>query len=360
MKSENFVKESVRKMAEYRVPGEDAPVKLNQNESPYDIPLGIKQEITARLNSRAWNRYPPEVPETLIRQISRYTGVEESMILPANSSNELIQSVITAVCNSGDTLLTVTPGFSSFSRMSAALDLNLAEVPLKEDLSFDVEEILQAGQRARMVILASPNNPTGSMLTPEEVEWLAGNLDCPVVIDEAYFEFSGQTVQGLLAGYENLLIIRTFSKALSGAALRLGYMLASADWCREVRKVKMPFSVGLLQQVAGEVLLQKRELFSGAINYILAERERLYEALEGMTDIRPYPTSANFILFKVDGISAGEIFESLSEKGIQLRYFNSPGLENCLRVSVGTKLENDDFLRELRRVLEREKVEVVV
>lgn len=342
---------SVAALSEYVVEQEGAAIKLNQNESPFDVPSSIKKEIVRRLERTPWNRYPAGNPVELHRAIARYAEHPEEGVLAGNSSNEIIQTLFLAVCRPQDRVVTVSPGFAVFSRMARILDLDLVSVPLREDFSFDVPALLSAAASARLVILATPNNPTGTALPPEAIGQLAEATSGLLAIDEAYFEFSGQTAVPLIGRYSNLVVIRTFSKAFRLAALRAGYLLGDPAAIRELSKVKMPFSVGILQQIAGQTLLAQTDLVTAQACRIRLWRDRLFAMLRRLPGVRPIPSQANFILFSTAGKSAPEIFSSLRREGILLRCFDDPRLNAWLRVTAGTPKENRTFVQALGAVI---------
>jgi histidinol-phosphate aminotransferase len=344
------VKSSVLSLEEYAVP-QDAEVKLNQNESPCDLPPELKTEILSRLEAWDWNRYPPGDQTALQRSLSEYADFPEEGILVGCGSNELIQVLIHAFCSTGDRVAVVSPGFSVYSRIAAVLELDVNEIPLREDFSFDVERIAVQAAGDRLVFVASPNNPTGTSLSPGDVELLAESLSGILVIDEAYFEFSQHTSRELLSRFDRLFILRTFSKAWGLAGLRLGYLLGDPATLTQLRKVKLPFSLGIFPLVAGTALLERPQLVREAARTIISERERVFQALSLLPGIAPIPSEANFILFRTGTLDGGRMFQALLDRGILLRRFDSSLLADHLRVTIGKSRENDAFLGVLRSVL---------
>jgi histidinol-phosphate aminotransferase len=339
-------------MSAYSAPLEFDGAKLNQNESPLDIPLPVKEKIFQRLRQSQWNRYPSLKPAPLIEHIAAYTGFPGDGILLGNGSNELIQTVILGCCDAGDSLLTVTPTFSVYRRMASVMNLELVEVPLKEDFSFDVPVLTENAKKAGIIILASPNNPTGSVLEPSDIETIARNTGALVVMDEAYYEFSRQSAQTLINSHPNIVILRTFSKAFGAAGLRLGYLLGATGMVNELEKTRLPFSVGMFQQVAGEVILEQRTQLQNVTGAVIDERQRVYHSLQEMPGIAPVPSQANFLLFKSLALEAGELFKRLYRGGVLVRAYDSPELDGMLRVSIGTATDNNLFLERLRFILD--------
>lgn len=347
------IKDEVKKLSEYQVPQDLSAIKLNQNESPVDIPYPIKEKIFRQLSSTPWNRYPDFYAGRLLETIAEYTDIGKNRLLAGNSSNELIQTIIYALCQRGDTIVTVTPGFSVYKRVADIMGIQTVEIPLGKNFKFDPEAILKGAGDAKVIMLASPNNPTGTILENDDIQYLASRFKGTLVLDEAYFEFSGQTAQQYLDTYDNLLIVRTFSKALSLAAARLGYMMGPESVIREMQKAKLPYSLGIFQQIAGEVLIRNRAVIDRMVTDIIIQRKRVFSFLESIPALSPIPSQANFILFHTGDITAGEMFRNLYENGILVRYFDSPVLKNWLRAAVGTPEENDRFISVITGMTER-------
>lgn len=346
------IKQSVLQLSSYSVSQDQSLIKLNQNESPVDIPENIKKEIFKRIKKESWNRYPPQGAKSLIQKISDYTEYPSSGIMVGNGSNELIQAIIYAVCDSDDRILTVQPGFSIYKRVSSVMNIKVREVRLKHDFSFDANDIIEKSKGTKMIILCSPNNPTGTVLKIKDVEKIAQNFHGIIVLDEAYQEFYKKTGQKLINKFNNMIILRTFSKALGSAGIRLGYLLGSDEIVKDLYKAKLPFSLGIFQQVAGEVILEKKEFIKQRVSRIIKEREWILSELKKIRSIHPIPSYANFILFESQWFSGKDLNRILFENRILVRTFDDPGLKNMLRVTVGTHEENEAFLEKLKKTAE--------
>ena len=346
-----YIRKSIQELKEYTVPQDKYEVKLNQNESPYDVPEDLKEEIIKKIKDTDWNRYPSRTAAPLVKAISSYTNFSVEGIVAANASNEILQGVFQAICDTGDKLVVVSPGFAIYPHLSKIMDLNLAEVPLLEDFSFDVSSIIEAGRDAKMVVLALPNNPTGTTIPLEEIEEISKNINGIFVVDEAYYEFSKKTAISLLDKYDNIIIIRTLSKAFGLAGLRLGYLLTNPEIAGAVGKAKLPFSVGILGQIAGEVLLQKNEYIKDVVEKILDEKEKVFSELEQIATIEPVPSCTNFILFRTKKVPGKELFDEMYRRGVLLRFFDTPRLNNTLRVTIGKPDQNELFIKTLKEVL---------
>lgn len=348
----NFIRKSVKALPEYSVPQEGFKVKLNQNESPYDIPADIKDTILKKLREIEWNRYPPGDSGKLKQKISEYTGFSTRGIVTGNGSNEIIQSIFHAICNAGDRVILVSPGFSIFNRIAKLNNLHIKEIPLLEDFSFDVKSMIKNAEDVRMTVIVNPNNPTGTTMETEDIEKIAESTPGAVLVDEAYFELYQKTAMNLLYEYPNIIITRTFSKALSLAGFRLGYLLANPEIAMEVEKAKLPFSVGQMQQIAGNILLDNVNLILKKADKIKQARENLYKKLMQFKDFNPVKSATNFILFKVINGDASEIYSKLKQRGVLIRYYPSGRLHNMLRITVGTPEENQLFMSSLQKIME--------
>ena len=336
----------------YLVVQDTSVVKLNQNESPYDVPARLKNSVLDRLAKENWNRYPCHPPQQLIEDISRYTGHPQDGIVVGNSSNEIVMSALQAICAPRNRMIVVSPGFPMYPRVGQILGLKIIEVPLKKDFEFDIRAIKAAARNAELVILASPNNPTGTALSVEQIGDLARQAEGIVVIDEAYYEFHQRTALGLLKRFKNLVIIRTLSKAFRLAGARIGYLLAGPEIAQAVEVTKLPFSVGIFQQAVGSLIIRNGKFQRRLILQTVQQRNFVYAELKKIPLIHPIPSLANFILFKIKNRPALEVFNALYQRGVLLRPLDHPNLKNTLRVTIGTPRENTTFLKALKQVMQ--------
>ena len=343
-------KDSVRALEEYYVLQDHSVIKLNQNESPLDVPKHLKEKILNRLNEWHFNRYAANRPEALHEAIAAYTGHPAEGIIAGNGSNELIQAVLAAFCDAGDKILVVSPGFSVYTRVAKITGLGVVDIPLREDLAFNVPAIVKHAGDVDMLIFANPNAPTGTVMTMNDIREIAENFNGPIVIDEAYFEFHRDSALPLMQSHENIIILRTFSKAFSLAGLRLGYLMAVPRLATDIEKAKLPFSVGILGQIAGEVLMRNHHVVDQLADEIIDERDRLIKTMQAMDGIHVVESHTNFILFSVAGKQATDVHESIYKRGVLLRYLGGERLRDYIRVSVGTREENDTFLNILSDV----------
>src|SRR5437660_1434195 len=223
------IKPRVRELRAYTLSPDRASVKINQNENPWDLPEAIKRETLRRMSERAWSRYPDFVPASLHEKLAAFAGWRADGVVAGNGSNELIQATLMVTVGEGKRVLISEPTFALYRQVTTVLGGEVLSVPLSEDLRFDVPALRKAIERhdPDVTILCSPNNPTGCRIELEDLESLLDATVGIVVVDEAYFDFNGQTVAPLLSRHANLAVFRTFSKALALAALRVGFLLAA-------------------------------------------------------------------------------------------------------------------------------------
>ena len=347
------VKAAVRAMSGYTLVQPDCPVKLNQNECPFDVPDDLKREIMDEALASNWGRYPGFVPLETRTAVGERHGLGPEHILIGNGSNELIQAIFQAAVGQGDRVVLPAPTFTLYALMGRIAGAGLRTVHLNRDLTFDIDQLVEesAHPAVRLVVLCSPNNPTGSMIRPEEVAAIASATGGLVVVDEAYYEFGGVSCVELLDRHPNLVITRTFSKALGAAGLRLGYLAADPALAREIEKVKLPYNVNTISLLAARKLIGQETLIEERASLIRTERQRVFQGLQDLPGIRPWPSHANFVLFEAER-PVSEIFQGLIDRGVLIRDVSRyPMLEQGMRVTIGLPEENDAFLDALREVL---------
>ncbi|HEX2204227.1 MAG TPA: histidinol-phosphate transaminase [Longimicrobium sp.] len=351
------VKESVRGMGAYTLRPCEPRIKLNQNESPYDVPDELKRRIAARLEDRPWNRYPPFVAASFIAAVAEATGWPEDGVLVANGSNELIQAILAVTVGPGVSVVIPEPTFTLYRLMTEVNGGTVVSVPLTDELAFDVDAIIHAAREssAAVVVLCTPNNPTGGALTREEIVRVHDETGALVLLDQAYVEFGGYDGIPLLADHPRLVALRTFSKAMAMAGLRAGYLLAHPALAAEVHKAKLPYNINFFTEVAAAEVLRGRALLAANVESIRAERDRLLRELREVPGLRVYDSAANFVLFRVESprITHTRLFERLSdEHGVLVRDVSKyPLLERCLRVNAGTPAETGAFLDGVRTIM---------
>lgn len=350
----SLVREDIRDFVPYDPHIYENVIKMDANENPYPFPDEILQNIYKRVKERGITRYPDPIAKNLRVQLAKYTGVTPEQIIVGNGSDEMIQLLLQVFGGPGTQSLIPYPTFSMYGIHTRITGGNPVGIPLKEDFSLSMDELLREVQRSenKVTFLCTPNNPTGSTIPVSQIEEILKKAKGIVVADEAYLEFyNRETNTSLLQKYNNLAIIRTFSKAFALAGLRVGYMLASAEIIREMMKLKQPYNVNAFSQEAAVTVLENRAIFKPQVEMIIAQRERLFDALKAMPGIKVYPSGSNYLMFRTEK-SGPEIHRALIEKGVLIRNLHGgPGLDNCLRVTIGQKEENDTFLEKLKEII---------
>ncbi len=326
-----------------------ASAYLSANENPRDVDAEVREFIARAVARVPFNRYPDPLAGDLRDLIAEANGLDRSCMLLGNGGDELLFDLALAWGGPGRTCLNFPPTFSVYAANARLTNTTGVDIARRDDFSIDEEAAFERLGEGDIdyIIVASPNNPTGLRAPQDFLERLLAATDALVMVDEAYFEFSRSTVRPLLAANENLVILRTFSKAFSLAGVRLGYILANPGVISEFMKVRQPYSVDAVSQAIGSVVYENRARFEPGIREIIEERSRMFDALRTTPGVTPYPSDSNWILFRMEG--AGEAWEYLYEAGVLVRDFSAtPLLENCLRVTIGTPAQNDEFIRVLR------------
>jgi histidinol-phosphate aminotransferase len=349
------VKPAVRAAKAYTLAARPALVKIDQNENPFDLPESVKRRVVERALMRPWSRYPAFDPRELLQGLAAFSGWRPDGILAGNGSNELIQALLLVTVGPGTRVVIPEPTFTLYALLTSILGGEAVRVPLGPELEYDAGALRRARSEsgADVTIACSPNNPTGSLLEAAEVERLCADGDGLVVVDEAYHEFSGQSVVPLLARHANLVVLRTFSKAMAMAGLRVGYLLASPALVREINKARLPYNLNFFSQSAALAALEERRELESVVRRLVAMRDEVFESLSRLPGVRPYPSRANFILFELLDRDPKAVFASLLERGVLVRDVTGfSRLERCLRVSIGSPDENAAFLEALRAALD--------
>jgi histidinol-phosphate aminotransferase len=347
-----FFREEISSLAEYHLSETSGRVKLNQNENPYDLPPSVKEEVIQKLSSARWSRYPAFVPSAQIEKVARFARWKPEGTLLGNGSNELLQLIFMSALERGRTLLISQPTFTLYKSLAHSLGAAVREVMMTEGFAFDVEGILREGREADLIVLCSPNNPTGTLLSREDLMRILEGTRGLVVLDEAYVHFSGTSSVNLLEECDRLLILQTFSKAMAAAGIRFGYALGNPALIRQLGKAKLPYNVNLFTLLAAETFIDRWPDLEWWIGRIIQERERVRVALERMQGLRVIPSAANFLLVQTMRRPPGEVFRGLAERGVLIRDVSSyPMLDSGLRVTIGKPEENEEFLRVLKEVL---------
>ncbi len=331
-------------------------IKLDGNENPYGCSPKVYQALATY---PYYHNYPDPEQRELRKALEKYTGLDREYIVCGTGSDELIDLILRLFLNPGDEVINCPPTFGMYPFSTDICGGRLVEVPRTEDFSLDITGMKQAlTKRTKVIFVASPNNPTGNIASEKEILELvdAGKI---VVVDEAYFEFSNVTVANLVPSYPNLIVLRTFSKWAGLAGLRIGYGIFPVDIADYLMKIKQPYNASAAAQAAVLASLADIDYLRANVAKIIRERARLFEKLKEIRWLSPYPSQANFILCQVVVTQsetkkkqslAKEIWQQLRKRGIFVRYFDTPLLKDCLRVSVGKPEDTDALIEALKEV----------
>jgi len=344
----NFFRKEILSGKVYRV-DHDEGVKLSQNECPWDIPIDLKVKITERLLKTDWNRYPLTELLDIQKKLAKWHGVLPDQIAVANGSNVLIQALINVIPRSSKVLI-VDPTFVIYE-MQAKLNGNkVIKVPLSEDFELLTEKTLATIKKEKpgIVFIPNPNAPTGTLFDKKSLHRIIQAAECPVVIDEAYYPFTEETVISWLEDFDNLIVMRTFSKAFALAGIRFGYLIADPDIAPQIEKFLMTFRLSNVTLAIIDEIIGNEDYVKDYVSDIVKERGRVFAELQKYDDIRVFHSEANFLLFRVPNAPA--LAQQLMTDGIIIRNIcNDDSLKNCLRVAIGAPEENDAFLDALKR-----------
>ncbi|MFC1963758.1 histidinol-phosphate transaminase [Chloroflexota bacterium] len=322
-------------------------IKLDANENPYGCSPGTR---IAMAEYTGWNIYPDAAQTRLRQQLQNYAGADAEGIVAATGSGELLDDLLCLLLEPGDEVINCIPTFDLYRIRTLINGGKLVNITRQDNFDVNIDSVKAAiSPCTKLIILSNPNNPTGNVLSQEDVTALA-ETGVPLLIDEAYYEFCGETVVPLTRRYHNLMVLRTFSKWAALAGLRIGYGIFPKDIAGYLLKIKLPYNVNTAALVAAEASLRDREYLLDNVQRIIAERERLFNELVDIKWLEPYPSRANFIFCSLRKGKAGVLFQKLQDRGILVRYFDHPLLQNGFRVSVGKPEENNAFLKTLRQL----------
>lgn len=318
--------------------------RLHANELPWKNEAVI-WALHDKLLSMPFNRYPEVTNSDIRKRIADYIGFEKENVLIGNGSDEIIDTIGKAFISPLDKVLIPSPTFSLYSSIARIYSGLPIMIPLNNDYTLPVEKIISEAKSSKIAIICSPNNPTGVLYPDEEIKAVL-DTGILVILDEAYAEFSGHSGLHLLNNYDNLIVMKTFSKAFGLAGFRTGYCVASETLIESMSKVMLPYNLNLISMKVVELAIQHEDFMKDAVKKIKENRKYLYGAMQEIKEIKPIQSSANFILFETE--NPRDLYEGLLKKGILIRYFEG---KNYLRASVGTYEECVKLISSLREIL---------
>lgn len=347
------VRPDLEDLEPYVSPQRPARFRMNTNESPHPPPPALVEEVIDGLRTVELNRYPDKDARRLRTRLAEHADWAEDGLWIANGSNEVLMHLFLAFGGGGRSALTFEPTYSLHSIIPRIAGTQVVSLRRAETFEIDVESAVDAVRehRPEIVMVCSPNNPTGHCEPVATVRALLETTSGLVVVDEAYGEFAdpGDSVAPLLAEHTNLVVVKTFSKAWRLAGVRAGYLVADPAIVSDLDRVGLPYHLSTFTQLAAEAALRHRDESLAAAQEVAAQRDRIAVEL-GALGLKTYPSKANFVLFEVDDPSS--VWEALLARGVLVRsYAGRPGLARCLRVTAGLPEETDAFLSAMGEVL---------
>jgi len=322
-------------------------IKLDGNENPYGCSSKVYQALATY---PYYHNYPDPEQSELRKALEKYTGLGRQYIVCGMGSDELIDLILRLFLEPGDEVINCPPTFGMYPFSTDVCGGRVVDVPRTEDFTLDMVGMKKAlTKRTKAIFVASPNNPTGGIVTEKEVMELVDTGKI-IVVDEAYFEFSNVTMANLVPAYPNLIVLRTFSKWSGLAGLRIGYGFFPVDIANYLMKIKQPYNANAAAQAGVLASLADIEYLRANVARIVMERERLFGKLKEVGWLKPYPSQGNFVLCSLPGGKAEEVWQQLRKKGIFVRYFDTSLLKDCLRISVGRPEDTDALVKALKEV----------
>ncbi len=331
---------------EVDIPPEDI-IKLNANENPYGCSPRVQPALASATNI---NIYPDNGQQELRQRLAGYAGVAPECIVASHGSNTLIDLIVRLFVEPGDEVINCVPTFDIFRFCTEIYGGVVVNVERDENFVVSVDAVKAAiTDRTKLIFLATPNNPSGNVIPRKDIVEIT-ETGVPIVVDEAYYEFSGETIVPYKSFYNNLMVLRSFSKWAGLAGLRLGYGIFTPRIAGYLMAIKIPHNVSVAAEIAARESLGDLDYLQDRIKDIVAERRRLFGELQKLLWLKPYPSRANFIYVSVLQGSASELYHKLQQKGILVRYFDKPSLQNGLRISVGKPEHTDALIKALHEL----------
>ena len=344
--------EKVRALEPYEPISGTYRIRLDANESFYNMPKEIKEEIKNIIDNIDFNRYPDPTAKKLIACFADYYGINPDHVTATNGSDEMLYLLASAMLEKESRVVVVDPDFSMYGFYSFLSENAVYTYEKNNCLNIDIDDLLAfaAENNADMIIFSNPCNPTGQGITAQQARKLVkGCGNCLVVLDEAYMDFWDQSLLSEAADYDNLIVLKTASKAVGSAALRLGFAVANETITKALRSVKSPYNVNTLSQEIGSCIYRHKQLLAERRDQIIRSTRELYKGISEIVGnyslpFRVYEPCANFVFVETD--KAGDIFEFLLDNSIAVRYFKNA---DALRITAGSDEENREFLVNLDR-----------
>lgn len=349
-----YVRKDLRQFKPYHVLDQEYEIKLDANESPFALSENLKQKVIQWLKEKEdFNIYPDTEVVDLRKKLAEKWEVDPNQIICGVGSDQIIDYIMKIFLDPGDQVVMPTPSFSMY-KLTCMMNHGIPiEVSLNADFSYPIDEIIHLckERQPKLLFLCTPNNPTGNTIPLGDIRKILDEVECPVVVDEAYAEFSNTTFISLTREYPQLIVLRTFSKAYGIAGLRIGYAISSEECIETINIAKPPYNLNTFSQLVALEILKREEEYQNHIQQMIAEREWFKTQLEAVEGIRVFPSEANFLLVQT---TVTNLAEQLIDQKILVRSFTEEGLlKGCTRISMGTHEQNENVMEAIHRIVKK-------
>lgn len=322
-------------------------IRLNANENPF----GTHESIIKSLENIQVHLYPDPNQKKIRQTLSTYTNFPVENIMAGAGGDEIIDLLMRLFVSPDDIVIDCPPTFGMYKFASDLCGGRLKSIERNYDWNVNINTIIKKSENAKIIFLASPNNPTGNILTESDARTIL-ETGILLVLDETYFEFSNKTLANMINDYENLVILRSFSKWAGLAGLRIGYTIASKNIINILMQIKQPYNINIAAETAAITAIRNKKFLFENIKILIKQRKRLEKFIEENNElITYYPSSGNFLLCKFEKFSATGIYNHLAEEGVFVRKFSHPSLDKCIRISAGTPNQTDTLLAVLKNIV---------
>lgn len=334
-----MIKEKIKNFNSYSIDNDDYKINLDKNENPFDVPKKLKKKIIKELEKIPFNRYPPIICNDLRKKIADYLGFKTENIVLGNGSDQLIDNILDLFKR--NKIIINTPTFEMYSFYARKKGLDVIDIPL--DKNFQLQQVWELDNDVNIIFICSPNSPTGNIISREKIIKTLETNNI-VVLDEAYVEFAEKDNLDMIKEYDNLVILRTFSKAFGLAGIRFGYAITNKNFADNLVKTMSPYNINSFTLKIAEKMIDNYDLIEKRVKYIIKERNRLKKTFEKYA----YPSSTNFVLLDLDA------YNYLLDRGIKVRRFNGR-LSNKVRITIGNKNENQEVIDTLKDYIKKKE-----
>ena len=322
-------------------------VKLNGNENPY----GPSPRVREALSEISFHIYPDPKQRAIRDALSTYTGFGAEYLIAGAGADEVLDLIFKLFVSPGDQVIDCDPTFAMYSFLTRVADAEILMVPRDDSYDIDVPKILDSiSVNTKIIFISSPNNPTGNVVSESDVLELLGT-GLIIVVDEAYYEFSGETLSRLVQSNHNLIVLRTLSKWAGLAGLRFGYGIMNPELVQHMIDIKSPYNINVAAEAGAIASLGDARNLLNNVKKIVEERHRLFNLLTSIPALKPWPSHGNYILCQAESGDVNEIYKGLAKRGVFVRMFSSERLSDCFRVAIGKPAESDFFMEALKELI---------